>query len=327
MKAALYTKAGPADEVLAVVDLETPSPGVGQVLVRVHAHGVNPTDCKRRSGARGGLPFEQVIPGFDGAGVIEAVGIGVPDRVGERVWIWEGAHRKWDGAAAEFVVVAASRAMKLPDEASFEDGACLGVPAMTACHSLFLAGQIAGEAVLVTGGAGAVGNYAIQLAKLMGAEVITTVRGDADRAEDAMKAGADLVLDSDRDDVCSRVLSYTRSRGVVAVIDVDFGAHVGHAWRMVKQNGTIAAYGSASNLTPEINWPNYMYRNIQICGVAIFEVPEAAKIRAVSFVQNSLVSGKLWHRVDRKFDLSEIALAHQRQEVGRPRGKLIIRPR
>ncbi len=234
MRAAFYDETGAAADVLQIGEVDDPVPGGGEVLVRVHTHGVNPTDCKRRAGQRGRLPFPRIVPGYDGAGMIEAVGAGVdPGRVGQRVWLWEAAHQKWDGAATEFVRLPASRAMALPMGASFADGASLGVPAITACHALMLGGPLEGETAIVTGASGAVCNYAVQLAK-------------------------------------------------------------------------------------------FMYRNIRLNGVAIFEVPEADKQRAAAFVQESLEASSLWHRVDSRYPLSASAEAHRRQETGRPRGKVLV---
>ncbi|MEM6622371.1 MAG: NADPH:quinone reductase [Pseudomonadota bacterium] len=325
MKAAVYTETG-GPEVLKVIDVDDPTPGPGEVIVRVHAHGVNPTDWKRRSGQRGPLTLPQVIPGYDAAGEIVAAGDGVPDRTGERVWVWEGAHQKWDGTMAEMVRVPASRAMPLPQSVSFDEGAALGVPAMTACHALMLAGDLRGETAIVTGAAGAVCNYAVQLAKAMGATVIGVVRGDSQREEDAAKAGADHVLNTDRDDFRKRALELTDGKGAKSMIDVDLGAHLDFAWRIVAQNGTIASFGSATNPAPTLDWPKFMYRNIALRGVAIFEVPEEAKLRAAAFVQQCLEQGKLWHRIDRTFPLAEAAEAHRHQETGRPRGKIIVTP-
>ncbi|MFK7944271.1 MAG: NADPH:quinone reductase [Paracoccaceae bacterium] len=326
MKAAVYRHAG-GPEVLAIEDVANPMAGSGEVLVRVYAHGVNPTDWKRRSGGRGPLPYPQIIPGYDAGGIIEAVGDGVdPARIGERVWVWEGAHRKWDGTAAELVCIPSSRAMPLPDDTSFAEGAALGVPAMTACHALMLAGDLAGETAVVSGAAGAVCNYAVQLAKAMGATVIGVVRGDAQKDEDAARAGADHVLNTDRDDFRKRVLELTEGQGAKCMIDVDLGAHLDFAWRIVAQNGTISSFGSATNPTPTLDWPKFMYRNIAIRGVAIFEVPEKAKLRAAGFVQDCLHAGKLWHRLDQTFQLADVAEAHRHQETGRPRGKVIVTP-
>jgi NADPH2:quinone reductase len=325
MKSAYYETLGAPGEVFRCGEIEDPVAGPGEVVIRVHVHGVNPTDCKRRGGQRGALPFPRVIPGYDAAGVIESVGDGIdPARVGQRVWAWECANRKWDGAAAERVRVPASRAMPLPRHASFDDGASLGVPAITACHALLLGGPLGGETVIVTGAAGAVCNYAVQLAKRMGATVIGTVRGDEQRAGDARRAGVDHLVDVDRDSLKEVALDLTCGEGARTMIDVDLGAHLDYAWRIVAQNGTIASFGSATNPKPSLDWAKFMYRNIRLCGVAIFEVPEPAKMAAVSYVQGALEAGALWHRVDSRWPLERIAEAHERQETGRPRGKVLV---
>jgi NADPH:quinone reductase len=326
MRAACYTETG-GPEVLKVDEIDDPRPGPGEVLVRVHAAGVNPTDWKRRAGQRGPLPYPRIIPGYDAAGVIVTVGPGVdPALTGRRVWVWEGAHGKWDGTSAELVRVPSSRAMPLPDSVSFEEGACLGVPAITACHSLMLAGSLVERPVIVTGGAGAVCNYAVQMAKAMGARVLATVRGGDERQQDARRAGADLVVNTDREDFRKAALEFTDGLGAACMVDVDLGAHLDFSWRIVAQNGTIASFGSATNPAPVLDWPKFMYRNIAIRGVAVFEVPEDAKLAAVRFVQRALEEGRLWHRIDSEFPLDAIAEAHRRQENGRPRGKIIVKP-
>lgn len=326
MRAAFYEQTGDP-EVLRIGQVDDPAPGRGDVLVRVHASGVNPTDWKRRTGQRGKMPFPRIIPGYDAGGVIEAVGEGVDGaRVGQRVWVWEGARGKWDGTAAEIVRVPASRAMPLPDGVDFAEGAALGVPAMTACHSLLMAAPLDGETVIVTGAAGVVCNYAVQLAKAMGARVIGVVRGAADREEDAARAGADVVVNTDRDDLREVALDLTGGAGARCMVDVDLGAHLDFSWRIVAQNGTIASFGSASNPRPALDWPKFMYRNVAIRGVAIFEVPEEAKMASAAFVQRCLEEGRLWHRIDSRFTLDRMAEAHRHQERGRPRGKIVVTP-
>lgn len=326
MRAAFYAETG-GPEVVRIGDVDDPVPGAGEVLVRVVASGVNPTDWKRRAGQRGPLPFPRIVPGYDAAGTIEAAGEGVhAARIGTRVWIWEGGHGKWDGTAAELVRVPASRAIPLPDGVSFEEGACLGVPAMTACHALLLAAPLDGETVIVTGAAGTVCNYAVQLAKAMGARVLGVVRGGPEREEDAHSAGADLVVNTDREDFRKAALAFTDGEGARCMVDVDLGAHLDFSWRIVAQNGTIASFGSATQPRPVLDWPRFMYRNIRLCGVAIFEVPEPAKLAAAGFVQKCLDEGRLRHRIDSRFPLDEMAAAHRHQETGRPRGKVIVIP-
>jgi len=194
MQAAWYEQTGPASEVLIVGEKADPVPQAGEVVVRVHASGVNPSDVKARAGARGPIPFPYVIPHSDGAGTITAVGEGVDlSRIGERVWTWNAAWQRADGTCAEYVALPARQAVPLPEATSFAAGACLGIPALTAAYGVFADGEVTGKTVLVTGGAGAVGQYAIQLAKWGGARVLTTVSSPA-KTGVADLAGADLVI-------------------------------------------------------------------------------------------------------------------------------------
>jgi len=324
MQACWYETCGPAREVLHVGPVNRPQPGPGEVLVQVHVSGVNPTDIKRRSGARGALPFARMTPGYDGAGIIEAVGDGVTaSRIGERVWVWEAAHQRAAGSAAEYLVVTGERAMPLPASTSFADGACLGVPAMTACRGLMLGGNLAGETIIVTGGAGAVGNYAIQLAKRLGAMVIATARDD-EKATDARRAGADHVCGLAPKDLGDLALEITNGKGVRHMLDVDLGAHLSEAWRFIAENGSLASYGTQSDPAPIFPFPQYMYRNISLHGMAIFNIPDAAKLSTAAIVQKALEEGDLFSRIDGSYPLDEIASAHERQESGLARGKILI---
>ena len=326
MKACWYETTGPAREVLQVGEMAKPRPGPGEVSVRVAVSGVNPTDVKRRAGLRGPLPFPTMTPGYDAAGTIDAVGEGVTEsRVGARVWVWEAAHGKPGGSAAEFLVVPQSRAMDLPEGASFAEGASLGVPALTACHGLLLGGDLSGQTVIVTGGAGAVGNYAVQLAKRMGAVVIATARGDA-KAADARMAGADHIVDPRSDSLADLALEVTGGTGVRHMLDVDLGAHIANAWRYIAENGSLASYGTQSDPAPTFPFAKYMYRNLSLHGIAVFNIPEAAKLAAAATVQDALEAGELRHRRDATFPLAEIAAAHERQESGLARGKVLVEP-
>jgi NADPH2:quinone reductase len=324
MRACWYETTGPARAVLKVGDRAEPRPGPGEVSVRVAVSGVNPTDVKRRSGARGPLPFPAMTPGYDAAGVIEAVGEGVAEsRVGRRVWVWEAAHARPGGSAAQILVVPGSRAMDLPEGAAFADGASLGVPALTACHGLRLGGDLSGQTVIVTGGAGAVGNYAVQLAKRMGAVVIATARGEP-KAADARRAGADHVVDPRRESLGELALELTGGAGVRHMLDVDLGAHIGEAWRYIAENGSLASYGTRSDPAPTFPFSKYMYRNLSLHGIAVFNIPEAAKLAAAAAVQDALEAGALLHRRDSTFPLADIAAAHERQESGLARGKILV---
>jgi NADPH:quinone reductase len=173
MKAAWYEKNGEARDVLVVGDMETPKPAAGEVLVRLHTSGVNPSDVKSRKGRP--LIAPRIVPHSDGAGTIDAVGDGVDEaRIGERVWVWNGQWKRPSGTAAEYIALPQDQAVRLPAGIDFATGACLGIPALTALHAVSLHGDIAGKTLLVTGAAAAVGHYATQMAKLRGARVIGT---------------------------------------------------------------------------------------------------------------------------------------------------------
>jgi NADPH2:quinone reductase len=213
MKAAFYSRQGMAREVLQVGEQPVPQPGPNEVRVKLHASGVNPSDWKVRSGGFGrGLMASLIIPHSDGAGVIDAVGPGAPDRIGERVWIWNGQWKRPHGTAAEYIVVPTEQAVELPDTVGYAEGACLGIPALTANHAVRLAGLRRGMQVLICGGAGSVGHYAIQMAKTRGARVITTV-SNHDKAEHAKSAGADVVINYREEAVGSRVQQETGGSG------------------------------------------------------------------------------------------------------------------
>src|SRR5215467_7574049 len=198
MRAAYYDANGPAARVLHLGEVATPEPGPGEVRVRLAASGVNPSDVKSREGRTRKIAFPRVIPHSDGAGVIDKIGAGVPQtRLGERVWTWNGQWKRPFGTAAEYITLPQSQAAKLPDAISFEAGACLGIPALTAWHAVDIAGTAKGTTLLVAGGAGAVAHYAIQFAKARGATVITTV-SSPEKAQVARTAGADHTIDYKR---------------------------------------------------------------------------------------------------------------------------------
>src|SRR6516162_8037034 len=229
MKAAWYEKQGPARQVLVVGAMPDPEPGPGEVRIRVAASGINPGDVKKRQDAFGvGMPFPRVIPHSDGAGVIQAVGGGVSAaRVGERVWCFGAQSYRPFGTAAEYVVVPAEQAVPLPDRVSFEQGACLGIPGITAHRAVHVAGAVDGRAVLVQGGAGAVGQCAVALARHAGAVVIATVRSDRAGAG-AQRAGAHHVIVTGghgADGVVELVRAYAPG-GVDHVVEVAFDANV-----------------------------------------------------------------------------------------------------
>jgi NADPH:quinone reductase len=321
MRAALYRDMGDAAEVFKVEEIDRPEPGPGEVLVRVHASGVNPTDYKARSGAVPRPIDDFQIPHHDGAGVIEAVGIGVdPGRVGQRVWLlMAAAGRRW-GTAAEWTVVPERQAMPLPNGASFDLGASLGVPAVTAHYCLFRDGPVERRTVLVAGGAGAVGHFAIELAKRAGARVVTTV-SSADKAALAEKAGADLVVNYRSPDAVDQVRAFG---AVDRVIEVALGANLGLDLAVVRPHGTIVTY-AAEPANPELPVRACMTANLTLEFVLLYGVPADALERAAADITAALAAGELTGLPVRKFPLADIAAAHEAAEGGAV-GKVIVTP-
>lgn len=323
MRAAWYTKLGSAQDVLEVGEREVPSPGPGEVRVRLRASGVNPVDVKRRAGGRGGMGSELVVPHFDGAGVIDEVGDGVDSgRLGNRVWVYEAQWGSNFGTAAEFATVPGSRAVALPANASFPEGACLGIPALTAHRCVYADGPVDGHTVLVTGGAGAVGAYAIQCARLGGARVLATVSGDV-KGRTARAAGADTVINYREEDVTARVMELTEGEGLDRIVEVEMGGNLDASIAMLKPNGVISAYASEGEPKPAVPFYTLLYKNLTLRFELVFLMPEEAKQRAVKDLTKWLTDGELRHTIADKFSLEDIAAAHEAVESG-PLGKVLL---
>ena len=247
MKAAYYERLGPPDEVLQVGEIPDPRPGPGEVRVRLRWSGINPSDVKQRAGrGMAAMPFPRIVPHSDGMGVIDAVGPQVDDaRVGQKVWVWNAAYGRQYGTAAQYVVLPQAQAVPLPDGVPDEVGACMGIPAQTAVHAVLTDGGVAGKRVLVAGGAGAVGYYAVQAARLLGAtDVIATV-SSAEKAAIAVEAGATLCIDYRTEVVAQRVLDATKGEGVDRVIEVDVAGNSKVDLEVLKERGTWVCYGSS----------------------------------------------------------------------------------
>jgi len=313
MRAAWYERQGPADEVLQVGQREQPAPARDEVRVRIHASGVNPSDTYGRSGRQGPMTFPWVIPHQDGAGVIEAVGEGVPaTRVGERVWVYEATWNRPGGTAAEFCVVPARRAVRLPDSVDFDAAACLGIPAMTAHRAVFASGSVQGETILVTGGAGAVGSTAIQLAVWGGATVLATVSSD-EKAAAARDAGAAHVVNYREQDVAAEIKRLTND-GVDRVVDVDFGGNLPTTLQVLKPNGTVASYASRGDDKPGVPFRMLMVKNIVVQAILVYTMAESAKSAAAADITRALENGALRPLVSSRLPLERIADAHAHVE-------------
>jgi NADPH2:quinone reductase len=317
MIAAWYERRGAARDVLEVGELPDPEPGPGEVRVRVHASAVNPTDTKsRRSPAP--MQFPRVVPHQDGAGVIDRVGKGVPgERLGQRVWIYEAQWQRPHGTAAQLTVVAQEHAVPLPDHVSFEEGACLGIPAMTAHACLFSDGEIAGKTVLVTGGAGAVGYYAVQLARLSGARAISTV-GSPEQERLVRELGIEDVLDRRAPDLARRIGMVDR------IVEVAFGANLPVSAEVLAPNGVIATYASDGESEPRLPFRAFLLKNAAVRFLLIYLVSPEGHRAAARDITAHLQARRLRHSIARRFPLSDIAAAHEAMEQGHLNGKAVI---
>ena len=323
MRAAYYEKNGAVRDVLILGDVETPQPGPGEVRVKLRTSGVNPSDVKSREGRTRKIAFPRVIPHSDGAGDIDMVGDGVPaSRVGERVWTWNGQWKRPFGTCAEYIVLPADLAVKLPAHIGYEAGACLGIPAMTAWHAVEVSGIGKGSSVLVTGGAGGVGHYAIQFAKARGATVLTTISGDA-KADLARKAGADHCINYRTENVGERVMAATAKKGVDAVIDMDFSSNAKLAPAILHPRSRFVVYG---NSQPEATIPSqFMLTNfIGIQYIFVYELTAQERASAVNGINKMLEGKSLINNVALTLPLAEIHAAHEAVEQGKALGNVVV---
>jgi len=308
MKAVWYEQNGGAD-ILEYGDMPDPQPGPGEVRVRVITSGVNPSDWKRRQGLTNRIEFPRVIPNQDGAGVIDAVGSGVDQsRIGERVWLFESQFGRPFGTGAEYTVQPSGHAVCLPDNTDFAVAAGLGVPAMTAHRCVFSDGPVIGKTVLVTGGAGAVGHYAVQLAKLGGAAVISTVSSDA-KAQIARDAGADHTINYREGDTSEKIMELTGGAGVDVVVEVDMAANFAVSQQVLKRSGVLAVYSGGSVQTPSVPL-KFNATNVTVRMVLVYDMPDTAKAAAVSDITSWLEQGKLAPFSGPHFSLEQLKDAH-----------------
>jgi NADPH2:quinone reductase len=325
VKAVWYERTGPAAEVLTVGEMPTPVAGPGEVRIRLEASGVNPADIYRRSGSYRAMEFPRVIPNSDGAGTVDQVGGGVSRlKAGQRVWLFNGQRNgRAFGTAAEYIALAEHLVTPLADHVSFAQGATLGIPCMTAWCSLFGDGPIAGQTVLVTGGAGAVGHYAVQLAKWGGARVIATVSSTA-KAEQARLAGADLVVNYKSEDVVAKALAFTGQRGVDRVVDVDFGGNIATTLKLMAVNSTIAVYATNGNRTPVVPMRELMERCIALRTLVLPALPPPLHAAAQADITKWLAAGSRLHNIAGQFALKDTAQAHLAVEKGDKHGTVIV---
>lgn len=325
MRAVFYERTGPAAEVLQLGDVPTPVPEPGEVRVKLAWSGVNPSDVKSRAGLRSRtLPFARIIPHSDGSGVIDQVGAGVADsRIGERVWVWNAAWGRPAGTAAEYVVLPAQQAVRLPESTDLAAGACLGIPALTAYHAVTVAGGVAGQCVLIAGGAGAVAHYAIQLARRQGAATLITTVSGPQKAAVAQAAGADVVLNYRTEDVAARIREITGGNGVDRIIEVDFAGNVGLDFDVLKADGTIVVYGSNA---AEIAVPFFpaIVKNARLQFFIVYNLSPRDRADALAGLTAALESSALTHDIAVRLPLERAAEAHEQVEQGRVIGNVVL---
>ena len=324
MRAAWYERTGSARDVLQIGTLPDPEPGFGEVRVRVHSSGVNPSDWKSRSGSRP-MVAPRIIPHSDGAGTIDCVGPGGDvGRVGERVWLWNGQWKRPYGTAAQYIVLPGDQAVRLPDNVTFDEGACLGVPALTAYRAVTVDGSPKDQTVLVAGGAGSVGQYAIQIAKLLGAAKVIATVSSLEKAEYARAAGADLIIDYKAELVQDRVMEVTAGRGVDRVVEVDIAGNAHLLPQIIARNGLCVAYGS--------NLPVVSFEFLPMIASGgavrffiVYELPPEARQLGIFDLTRWMEQGQIKHAVASQDPLGDIVAAHEAVERGTI-GNVVVQP-
>ena len=325
MKATWFEIFGSPEESIIFGEVPTPEVGVGEVLVKMKTTGVNPSDTKKRAGAfpnllDGGL----VIPHSDGAGVIEAVGEGVDQsRIGERVWVYQAQFGRRFGSAAEYVAIESVRAPVLADNASFEVGAVLGIPVMTAHRCVFADGDVQGQTILVTGGAGRVGYYAIQWAKRAGATVVATASNEADKAL-CLELGADHVVNHRNENWYAQVLEATAGTKVDRVVDVEFGQNLPEVLQCIKVGGVIATYSSTVVPQPQLPFKDMMFMDLTLRMVIVYAMPEQAKLDAIADIDEVLSGNEFSHRIAHSLPFNKMAKSHELIEAGGFGGCVVV---
>ncbi|AXC12546.1 Oxidoreductase, zinc-binding dehydrogenase family [Acidisarcina polymorpha] len=322
MRAAWYEKQGPAHDVLTVGEMPDPVPGAGEVRIRVVASGINPGDTKKRGDVFSlGMPYPRVIPHSDGAGTVDLVGTGISEELaGKRVWCYGAQSYRPFGTAAEFTVVPADHVVPLPDNVSFEIGACLGIPGITGHRAVHATGPVNGKTVLVQGAGGAVGVCAVQLARFAGAHVIGTVRSGPE-VETARRAGAHEVLFND-DQLITNVRRVAPD-GLDHIVEVAFAANIERDVEMLKLGGSLATYAT-NDATHSVPFWSMVFKNIQVNFLGSDDFPIAAKIAAAKELSRALESGWSGFEIGERVPLAQIVRAHELVDHPARPGRVVI---
>lgn len=326
MRAISYDQFGTAKDVLTLIEREPVNPDAGEVCVELAFSGVNPSDVKARAGSRPGVTkpaYPQIIPQSDGSGVIVSVGENVnPARIGQRVWIWNGQWQRAFGTAATNITLPSEQAVPLPQGTSLETGAILGIPGLTAAHTVFASGDVRGKTVLVQGGAGTVGYLAVQLAKWGGARVIATARGPG--AERCKAAGADAVIDYTMPDLADQILAANNGQLLERIIEVEFGKNIETDTAVIAHNGVISAYGSALDMAPTLPFYPLLFKAVTIDIALIYLLTKPERMTAIRRLHGALEDNALNCPVEATYPLAQTAAAHEAVETGGHNGAILI---
>jgi NADPH:quinone reductase len=322
MKAAWYEKQGAARDVLVVGEMPDPAPAAGEVCIRIAASGINPGDVKKRQDAFGiGMAYPRVIPHSDGAGRVDRLGAGVSsDWTGRSVWCYGAQSYRPFGTAADFTVIPVDQIAPLPEKVSMEQGACLGIPGITAHRAVHVGGAVNGRTVMVQGAAGSVGLCAVALARYAGARVIGTVRSASDQLT-ASKAGAHEVVLSDTD-LIARVRALV-PEGIDHIVEVAFGANIETDVELLKSGGSIASYAT-DNATPKIPFWQLVFKNIRAFFLGSDDFPKQAKMQAAQDLNSALGAGWSGFEIGERIPLADIARAHELVEHPVRPGRIIV---
>ena len=325
MKVIGYEEFGLATEVLRVREIELQKPQSREVIVKLRYSGVNPSDAKARAGNRPGVvrpEYSLVIPHSDGSGVIEDVGSELDKSlIGKRVWVRNGQWKRPFGTAAEYITIALENLVEMPSEMTFQEGATMGIPGLTAAHGIFGSGEVIGKTLLISGGGGAVGHLAVQLAKWGGAKVIAT--GSKSSSESVLNFGADYYFDYSSDKLASQI-NEVAPEGVDRVVEVEFGINLNWLHEVLKPNGTLAVYGSAKEMNPVIPFGLYLFKAIKIDIFLIYILPPKEREIAINYLHSSYGQKALTPRIDSIYRLEDCDQAQERTLTKGRKGAVLL---
>ena len=324
MRAAYYTKLGAARDVPRLGEVDIPSPGAGEIRVRVHVSGVNPSDWKARLRGRGaGLPFPMIIPHSDGAGIVDAVGAGIDARcVGQRVWVMNAQWKRPFGTAAEYVVLPHKYVVPLPDGVDFAAAACFGIPFLTAQRAITFDGAVTGQTLLIVGGAGAVGHHAIQMAKAKGARVLTTI-SSPEKAAYVRAAGADEAINYRTENVVERVAELTDGRGADRIIELNLSANAPLYDRILAPGGTVSIYGTDAPMA-SVPAQAFIARGATLKWFIVYALSDADRDTGIADLNCMLANGALQTTIAAHFQLDDIVAAHEMVEAAQHIGNVVV---